>query len=128
MWEPASFPLAFTFGVDVVEGYLYGGLGICKLEKGWWSLSHLGCGHRIATIKGTVAEAFPIASEIADCTNWLAFEMLDGWRNFDPKLPDKVKAIKAKHRGHVRLDTKHGMGSDPERAREVIAYREGVRQ
>jgi hypothetical protein len=47
-------------------------------------------------VKGKVAEAFVIASEIADAGDW-EFDGLYGWRNRDPELPEKVFAIMAKY-------------------------------
>jgi hypothetical protein len=96
-WKPENFLKAYFSGPEPVAGYTYRGLGlhitIRESPKGrrppTWSLTHLGTGLRIATIKGRVADAFPPAAAIAECGDW-EFDGIDGWKNRDPDLPQKL--------------------------------------
>jgi hypothetical protein len=98
-WEPAKFKRADKFdGAIETTGYIYRGLGlqmsIVHGPKGrrppTWSPIHLNSGHVICQISAFVAKAFPIATEIAEGTDW-DFSGLDGWKNTDPNLPSKVR-------------------------------------
>lgn len=130
MWEPADFPVARDSGVAVKPGYVYRGLGLYMAQsaspKGrrppLWCLVHLGSGHCIFWIKGVVADAFPVASEVAEASDWTAFEGLTGWENTDPELKDKVRALYRKHAKRVVLG---GSGPQHDRALEVAAARAG---
>ena len=115
-WEPSKFLTASTFGgPDTVYGYVYRGLGLYICMKGspkgrrppTWMLTHLGTGHRICMIDGTVANAFPIATEIADCGDW-EFDGLKGWVNRDPELPTKFRAIIDAHSKQCRTGSGGG--------------------
>lgn len=108
MWQPNEFLIADTWSPEKchkVAGYTCRGLGIHVVIQGspkgrrppTWSLTHLGSGHVVVRIAGKVAEAFLIASEIAECSEWDAFDGLDGWRNTDPGLPDKVREIMTRY-------------------------------
>lgn len=121
MWKPGSYPIACgPQHIGHREGYTYRGLGLHKVsDKPEWNLTHLGSGHAVAVIKGTVAEAFPIATEIAESADW-DFDGLNGWRNRDPELPAKVMAIMAKYKKRVKR--KGGNPSD-EAARLVVMER-----
>jgi hypothetical protein len=70
-WRASSFPIARGGGVVVTSGYVYRSLGLHMLSSARpprWSLARLGSGHRL--ISGVVADAFPIATEIAECGDW----------------------------------------------------------
>lgn len=118
IWQPATFKVAMAGGLREVSGYVFRGLGLHLVidasPKGRrpasWSLSHLNTGHRIALVKGDVQTVFPIAHEVATCTDWEAFTSLSGWRNTDPELKTKVEAIAA--RFPASLDRMAGQGSE----------------
>lgn len=118
MWTPSQFLRAvIPTGPESVSGYVYKGLGIWFVgtsRRPEWSLIHLNSGHEVCRIKGRVAVTFPVASEIAECTEW-DFEGLDGWRNRDPKLGAKVRAIQTNHKRLVniaRVDSRHSESDD----------------
>lgn len=88
-----------------------------------WALTHLGSGHQLCRIKGTVATVFPIASEIAESGDW-SFDGLDGWRNQFPDAKEKLEAVAAKHPKLVVFTT--GRGRDlmsAEIARQIMMAR-----
>ena len=105
-WRPAKFKRADKFdGAIETSGYIYRGLGLqAQSPRGRrppiWLLIHLNSGHVICQISGVVAKAFPIAAEIAECTDW-GFSGLDGWNNTDPDLPSKVRNFAEKYGKHI---------------------------
>lgn len=130
VWKPSEFPTANTSGVVVKAGYVYRGLGLYMAQaaspKGrrppLWCLVHLGSGHAVFCIKGNVAKAFPIASEVAECSDWASFDGLDGWENTDPELKEKFWALYWKYEGKTAL--LGTAGAMHERAREVAMARD----
>ena len=108
-WRPAKFKRADKFdGAIETSGYISRGLGlqmsIAQSLRGrrppFWLLIHLNSGHVICQISGVVAKAFPIAAEIAECTDW-GFSGLDGWNNTDPDLPSKVRNFAERYPKHI---------------------------
>lgn len=144
-WKDARYPVACAAAVVKVSGYTYKGLGLHiwprnkpRKRKGVepppppppeWTLTHLGSGLSVAHITGTVSEVFPLASQIADLSDW-TFDGPKGFRNMDPELPAKLKAWLDTAPPCVRCvlnGTAKGMPGDWEtRARQVLAFREGV--
>ena len=95
-WQPASFLVAFRDGPKRVAGYTYKGLGLSpRQRKRHWALTHLNSGHRIAIMEGKVYAVFPAAFELAEQCDW-TFYGLEGWKNEQPDLKDKVVAWAAK--------------------------------
>lgn len=128
-WKSETFSRAVRgFGPVTVSGYTHKGLGLFMAirasPKGrrppTWHLIHLNSGHSVASIKGFVAEAFPVAYEIAECADW-DFSSLDGWRNQQPDLPGLVNAIIKRHA--KRAEIKAGGGSDAEVAAQILMAR-----
>ena len=107
-WRPAKFKRADKFdGAIETSGYIYRGLGLqmsiaqsLRGRRPPWLLIHLNSGHVICQISGVVAKAFPIAAEIAECTDW-GFSGLDGWNNTDPDLPSKVRIFAERYPKHI---------------------------
>lgn len=128
-WGPSEFLTAMATGVETRPGYVYRGLGLYLSQPGspkgrrkpLWCLVHLGSGHAVFYIKGKVADAFPVATEVAECSDWAAFDGLAGWKNTDPELEEKVRAIYWKHVKRVAVGK--GGGGNQERAREVATRR-----
>jgi hypothetical protein len=85
-----------------------------------WRLTHLGSGHAIASIVGTTARTFPIASEIAECGDW-SFEGLEGWKNVEPDLPQKLVDIAERHKKYCKV--RAGGGGNAEIARSIAMAR-----
>lgn len=127
LWKPDRFKIATrTKGVGDVAGYTYKGLGMrCHMRgspKGrrppWWNLTHLNSGHKVVSLHLHDAHAFDVATQIADLSDW-DFETLDGWKNRDPALRDKVASLLSTI-GHVKLG---GPDHDEKAAREIALSR-----
>ena len=120
-WEPATFKRAHSSWPLASAGYVYGGLGICltssRGEKSRWVLIHLNSGHAICWIRGSVAEAFPVASDIADCADW-TFDGLHGWRNQSPDLYERFEEVWKRHPKRIERKGDKGIMSE-EIAREI---------
>lgn len=105
IWEPNTFEVAYFTGPSMVAGYVYRGLGMWIAIQGspkgkrppTWSLQHLGSGHRLCLIDGTVAKAFPVATEIAQAGEW-DFLSLEGWKDRFPDAPERLREILARHK------------------------------
>lgn len=130
-WEPADFNVARLLGPQKVRGYAFNGLGLHMELRGspkgrrapTWGLYHLNTGHRIILIIGVVAVAFPIATEIAECSDW-TFDGLRGWKNRDPDLYEKLCAITERHSSACRHAP--GSGSNDDTARAILLAREAA--
>lgn len=103
-WQAGSFDIASHFGPRRVAGYTYRALGLYMMWAGspkgrrppMWGLYHLGSGHVIVNLEGTVATAFPIATEIAEAGDW-DFLSMEGWKDRFPDAPEKTAEIAAKY-------------------------------
>jgi hypothetical protein len=128
LWRKGTFLAAQVGGATEQAGFLYRGMAMWKLfnasPKGrrppWWSLTHCGTGHRVCVIKAHMVEAFDIATEIAECGEW-DFDSLNGWRDRDPELMDKVRAVLARHGDKCARGT--GQEGNEDVAREVAMAR-----
>lgn len=104
VWEPGVFLVANEYGPVEEDGFLYRSLGMFQVTRGSpkgrrpprWSLTHLGTGHRIVLIEAHTAQAFEIATEFAECTDW-DFNSTQGWRDRDPDLMSKLTDLFAKY-------------------------------
>ena len=129
-WAPGSFWISTEEGVDRVSGYVRKGMGL--RHHGWatpldwteWTLTHLGSGAAVMDLAGRVAVVFPVASEVADCTDWTAFDLASGWRQVDPDLIERLAAIVEKHRGVVLPEDDDAPLADDDSSRQVVAVRE----
>ncbi len=109
MWRPETFDVAYPNGPVPKAGYTYRGLGLfVAIEaspKGRrppeWSLTHLGSGHNVALLKGTVATVFPVATEIAESGDW-EFISLFGYKDRFPEAATRLLEIIAGHPKIVR--------------------------
>jgi hypothetical protein len=132
-WAPARFFRAIPGG-EPLEVHGYENRGLALRHSGWatprsetqWTLVHVGSGGALMRFTGSVATVMPVASEIAECSDWTLFDLPDGWRQTDPELPAKVGAICEAH-PEARPDTAFEAEvisiSD---ARAVIEARESV--
>lgn len=128
-WAPESFERASFRGPVVVAGYVYRGLGLYMAARpspkgrrpAEWNLIHLGSGRYLHRLRGSVATAFPVATEIAEAGDW-DFLSLDGWRDRFPDAPDRVREIVAKHPKVVIGDV-GGAYRDHEVARQIAMNR-----
>lgn len=132
IWAPSKFLVSAPWRESMtreVEGYVYRGLGLTIAIKGSpkgrrpprWTLTHLGSGHAVCNLTGHVKDAFPIATEIAECGDW-SFDGLYGWKNIDPELADKFRAIQAKHAKQVH----RGQGGCDEASAVAVATARAV--
>lgn len=134
-WTPATFAVVEAHGTVDQTGWTSGGLGLFRVfahnaryrrkdgtRRLWtcWAVVHLNSGHSVRWIKDEPTErVFALATEIAAMSDW-DFEGLDGWRNRDPDLPDRLAAW---HRGHG-LAAAQGSGFKSEdQARAIAAAR-----
>jgi hypothetical protein len=103
-WRPAKFFRAIP-GKDPIEAWGYEWRGLVLRHTGWatprtqtrWSLVHIGSGGTIAHFAGNVATVFPVATAIAQCSDFTLFDLPDGWRQTDPDLAQKIAAIFEAH-------------------------------
>ena len=129
-WKPGAFLIAASHGVVTVPGWHCGGLAMsCDYPaspKGRrpprWSLTHIRTGHRVVYINAHGARAFDLATQIVQLGDW-GFTSLDGWKNTDPELPNKMLALKAATGKALGFE---GSGEDRnyETAREIAAQME----
>lgn len=132
LWRPEEFQIGKLYGdEDVVEmcaGYVYRGLGLFIEKFGspkghrppQWSVTHLGTGHKVCSIMGTVANAFPLATELAELSDW-DFDGLNGWVNRDPELKNKVKEFAERNPKQVLIGI--GPSSSEVTARKITMAR-----
>ncbi len=107
-----------------VNGNIYKGLGIHMKQyrnPTIWCVTHLNSGHRIAYITANSKKALQIATEIAHISEW-DFDGLEGWKNRDPDLKDKMRAIEEKHLGYF-VEVPGKVPKDPEQARAILMKR-----
>lgn len=130
-WKVSSFRIGrcgLLDGVEIVSGYEYRGLGLHMEEPARpargkrkatgpvWHLSHLETGHLVHRLRGDAATVFPVATEIACCTDW-TFSSIYGWKDRDPELPNKVREFAKKHACVIAKRT--GVPANEEIAREI---------
>ena len=132
-WRPARFFRAVPGGAPL-EAWGYEWRGLALRHSGWatprtetrWTLIHLGSGGAIMRFVGDVRTVMPVASEIAECSDWTLFDLPEGWRQTDPELPAKVGAICEEH-PEARPDTSFsGQEISDADARAVVEAREAA--
>jgi hypothetical protein len=57
-----------------------------------WNVTHVGTGLRLCIIEAHEAAAYALAGTIAAMADW-GFDGPEGWRNRDPDLMEKMKAL-----------------------------------
>lgn len=131
-WAPETYLVAHLTGPFPVAGYTYRGLGLHtfmrrsskngKIQK--WTLTHLGTGHSLATLKGDVRTVFPVAGEIAEAGDW-DFSSFAGYKDIFPEAPEKMRQWAASHKSVVvdcAADSDENRSS-PEIARQIAMDR-----
>lgn len=130
-WKAGTFDIATSAGIITQSGYILKDLGlhlesiIPPSSKGRrkgrksWALTHLNSGHRVCSLIGDVKDVFPLASEIAELTDW-SFTGLDGWKNIAPELKDKFYSLIKKNKAKIKRE---GGSSDKKLAREIAVSR-----
>jgi hypothetical protein len=84
------------------NAYVNGGLAVHFLWRGspkgrqppGWHLIHINTGHAVCVINAHQPEIWAIADRFVALTDW-DFCGLDGWKNADPDLLEKVRALAA---------------------------------
>lgn len=124
-WTPSTFAIVGPGGaIEEKTGYVTSGLGMWRamIERHvFWSLVHLGSGHRVILITAPEPEAFTIADRFVALSDW-DFDGLDGWRNRDPLLGDKLTdlAVELRRRNQVVWGSR---GHDVEAAQRIAETR-----
>ena len=99
-WQPDTFLIATWRGVAKQIGRTYAGLGMAQLLHMFpptgWILTHLGTGHEVCQITAHEPQAFALADQIAALGDW-DFDGLEGWRNRDPDLMQRLHAFLKLH-------------------------------
>jgi hypothetical protein len=131
-WKPDRYEIAAPVGgVELVDGLSYRGLGLhlnsatkAKYVRKdgtrrvyWsWAVTHLNTGHMVRGFYDVpIADVFAAATDLAMITDW-TFDGLQGWRNTDPEVPDKLQAWHKRHQLGARQG---GMGGNDDIAREI---------
>jgi hypothetical protein len=112
------------------SGRVYRGLGLYRALKGSpkgrrpprWSVVHLGSGHRVCMIDAHEHDAVVIATRIAECADW-DWDGLDGWRNREPQIMDKLWAATKQYAKSIRFG---GGGQSESEARRIAIARAGA--
>lgn len=120
-WISNSFMIAGPEGISEVDGFTYSGLGLHKIGRYRWSVTHLESGHRVVEVLGSEKDAKKAAVTVADLTDW-TFRSLDGWRNTDPDLPEKIAKLTFFDPCIVRAGGSSSHGADL--ARQIAEARE----
>ena len=112
-WQPAEFDVAGGLGtIDRVRGWEYRGLGlflISQLKARYrrkdgtrklyqtWSATHLNTGHAVCTFRDLPFQTMlAAATDLAEMADW-SFDGLEGWRNVEPEMGDKLAAWHSRH-------------------------------
>lgn len=127
-WKFGPYLMASIGEAAKTTGFIRSGLAMSMRIKAspkgrrppTWSLTHLGSGHRVALIDAHPVEAFEVANAILALTDW-TFDGLSGWRNQDPDLMDKLKALRSQY--PKALSRTGGTPSDPDIARAIAMAR-----
>jgi hypothetical protein len=129
MWKPDVIHSAVLrdgrWGVDERDGYTYRGLGLfvhAHQEVPVWSLTHLNSGLAVHWMKGKLRFVSPVAAEYAELTDWTLFTLFDGWKQTDPDLKGKVRALRKKHGAMILPGLSHVAG-DNDAARLIARTR-----
>ena len=128
-WVACRF---FSAGPEPREEYGYARRGLALTHAGWadnrritrWTLWHIGSGGRLAEFTGDVATVFPAAYAVAECADWTAFDMPQGWRQTDPDAPSKLAAVLEMHPEASPVRVVDAVTDD--QARAVVAAREAL--
>lgn len=131
-WKPETVHIATHHGAVPRAGYVYRGLGLWQMHgqspKGRrpaeWDLLHLNTGLTLARLKGSVAEVFPIATEVAEAGDW-TFDGPYGWKNQFPDASQKVREIIGRHQKRAKVTSGPAVEGTERAARAVLAIREG---
>lgn len=134
-WQPASYLIATPAGPQEAEGFTYRGIGLhlvwsmkgrrprkdgTRKTHERWSVTHVNTGHLIRVFVDLPRDQMlRAATALAELTEW-DFDGLDGWKNRDPDLPDKLQAWHAEHQLAAR---QAGMGPQEQQAQAIGATR-----
>ncbi len=100
IWKPAEYQIALPSGPTTVAGYEHRELGLHLVtgrgKSATWSLTHLGTGLQLCQIDGSVAVAFPVATEIAEAGDW-GFISMEGFKDRFPEAGKRLHEILERH-------------------------------
>ncbi len=101
-WTDSKFERVIKHGDSTakvqVRGPTYKGLGICRsmAEVGVWYVIHLGTGHGIARIQASEERTKFISATLAEIGDWDWTDPVNGWRNRDPEIWQKLSFLLSK--------------------------------
>lgn len=129
IWPASTFQIASRFGLQNKRGYTYRGLGLFMVMDGSpkgkrkpkWSLTHLGTGHCVAEILGSVVEVMPPATDLACAGDW-TFDGLNGYENQFPDIAERMREWLVKY-PNTSKGGGGGAGKSEEQAREIAMVR-----
>lgn len=104
-WQPGTFLVPGGFGEAPARCHGYTWRGLALHHSGWvtprirteWTLTHIGSGLPLFRMIGNLRTVMPVASEVAECSDFTLFDLPLGWMQTDPDLRAKVLAIMNAH-------------------------------
>lgn len=109
-WKEGDFHVAVADGrLSHKTGTVRAGLGVYAVDDQNANIVHVNSGHTILRVAGTVQMAQFHADTIAKFVPWEDFETPDGWVNYEPELPTKVRQYARRFRA-----LKVGGGGEPD--------------
>jgi hypothetical protein len=115
-WEPAIILQAKEKSIEKFPGYICDNVGMYKTENSWFMV-HISSGHAIFKFFNDQTRAFYLAEKLMKDTDW-TFDGVDGWRNRDPELLNKLQTFYSLH--FLDIDTQIQQERNPEMAKEVL--------
>jgi hypothetical protein len=115
-WEPAIILQAKEKSIEKFPGYICDNVGMYKTENSWFMV-HISSGHVIFKFFNDQTRAFYLAEKLMKDTDW-TFDGVDGWRNRDPELLNKLQTFYSRH--FLDIDTQIQQERNPEMAKEVL--------
>lgn len=104
-WKARSFFIAGDFDegkLSVRQGHCYKGIAIHQIgDADFWTITHLGTGHRLMGILGNIDIAKEIAEELADATDWRFTERPDPNSEVGKRLRFIRNEVMARWQDHI---------------------------
>jgi hypothetical protein len=121
-WKKASFKISTAQGIVTVSGWINaaGELGVHASARGRYNITHLNTGLMAGESLGNARDALDLAAKFERAGDW-GFSSIHGWKQMDPDLPYKLKAITSGRRARVGG---RGRVGDEETSRAIYMERE----
>lgn len=126
-WISEEYDVAMPYGPRPTRGFTCKGLGIHLITRASskgrrparWSLTHLGTGHRLCEVRGSMEHVQAIVGELADTGDW-TFLSMQGYRDMFPDAPDQFHAWRDRH---PEVKTSGGGPENLSAARQIASNR-----